>query len=132
MRSKIIKYFPFLIMILILLMPFLAAGRAFRVRLLPETGRDFSCGACHINPGGGGARNSFGKDWENIAIPGGDEYVPELASRDSDGDGFTNDEEFNAGTHPGDPDSKPNKPQPVKPRGKLLVPWGKIKSGHLR
>lgn len=104
-RKKHTKYLPFLLLTLFLLLPFLSSGRPFRVNRLPN--REFGCGTCHINPAGGGARNSFGKDWEAIAIPQGDEYVPDVAEEDSDGDGFTNDEEFEAGTHPGNSESHP-------------------------
>ena len=125
-------YFALLILAFTILMPFLATGRAFRVDLLPDKGRNFGCATCHINPGGGGARNPFGNDWANIAIPRGDEYVADIADRDSDSDGFTNDEEFDAGTHPGDAKSKPTRPKAVKARGKLLTLWGRIKSGFRR
>ncbi len=136
MKSRIgyAKYLPFIVLTLLLLIPLLSIGRPFRVDRLPDGGKNFSCGTCHINPGGGGARNLFGRDWEAIALPAGDRYIPAIANRDSDGDGFTNDEEFDAGTHPGDPESKPPDPKPrsVKPRGKLLTVWGKIKSGLMR
>lgn len=116
-----------LIILLTVLIPILAYGRAFRIASLPDKGANFGCATCHTNPTGGGAKNSFGRDWEAIAIPKGDSYVPELASRDSDGDGFTNDEEFSAGTNPGDPNSKPQK-QAVTSKGKLPTFWGRIKS----
>lgn len=102
-------------------------GRDFRPALLPDKGANFGCATCHISPAGGGARNAFGRDWEAIAIPKGDKYVPELASKDSDGDGFTNDEEFKAGKHPGDANSKPDKPKTVIVKGKRYTFWGKIK-----
>jgi hypothetical protein len=130
--AKYTKYLVLLISTLLLLAPFLAIGRLFRMDLLPDKGRNFSCGTCHVNAAGGGARNPFGKDWEAIAIPRGDKYVPDIANRDSDGDGFTNDQEFNAGKHPGDPNSKPDKPKAVKPRGKSFTLWGKIRSDDRR
>ena len=52
------KYFPFFVTLL-LLIPFLSTGRSFRVDLLPDKGRNFGCGTCHISPGGGGARFGF-------------------------------------------------------------------------
>ena len=82
----------------------IASGRPFRTGKVP--GR-FGCGTCHMAPRGGGERNLFGKDYERIAIPAGEEYTKELGALDSDGDGFTNDQEFATGTHPGYPDSKP-------------------------
>ena len=123
----ILLVFPF-VLASVFLIPFLASGRAFRVGLLPDSGKNFGCATCHIDPAGGGPRNPFGQDWGAIAIPNGDKYVPELANRDSDGDGFTNDEEFKAEKHPGDPNSKPEEPQPVEPRAKRFIPWGKIKT----
>jgi hypothetical protein len=123
------EYILLIVIVSLLLIPFIVIGRSFRIALLPDKGENFGCGTCHVNPGGGGVRNSFGRDWEAIAIPRGDKYVPEIANRDSDGDGFTNDEEFEAEKHPGDPQSKPDPPQqPVTPRGKSFVPWGKVKS----
>lgn len=82
-------------------------ARSFRLSKLPDSGKNFSCATCHTNPRGGGARNSFGKDYQKIGIPAGDKYTPALGEMDSDGDGFTNDQEFSAGTNPGDPASKP-------------------------
>ena len=110
--KKCMGYLPFLLLILFLLPPLLSVGRPWRPARLPDEGKNFRCSTCHFNPEGGGPRNPFGQDWEAIAIPLGDEYVPEIANRDSDGDGFTNDEEFNAGTHPGDSDDHPEPPEP--------------------
>jgi hypothetical protein len=84
-----------------------ASGRPFRMGMIPDKGKGFGCGTCHINPRGGGARNSFGYDYERIAIKAGEKYTGDLGSTDSDGDGVSNDQEFEAVTHPGDPNSKP-------------------------
>jgi hypothetical protein len=80
-------------------------ARPYRVGKIPAS--TLSCGACHINPAGGGARNAFGEDYAAIAMRAGDRYTDDMGTRDSDGDGFTNQQEFLAGTHPGDPNSKP-------------------------
>jgi hypothetical protein len=105
-------------------------ARAFRPVLLPDKGVNFSCATCHINPNGGGARNPFGADYEKIGIPAGDKYTDVLAKLDSDGDGFTNAQEFAANpvTNPGNPKSHPKNPeQVVKAKGKKLTTWSKIR-----
>jgi hypothetical protein len=92
---------------LFLTMTLSADGRPFRIAKTPDKGRNFGCATCHINPNGGGERNPFGRDYEKLGLKAGDKYTEDLGKLDSDGDGFTNDEEFAAGTHPGDPESKP-------------------------
>jgi hypothetical protein len=84
-----------------------ASSRPFRIGKIPDKGKGFGCATCHISSRGGGARNSFGSDYANIAIKAGEKYTADLGKKDSDGDGFTNDQEFEARTHPGDPNSKP-------------------------
>nr|WP_321498298.1 PGF-CTERM sorting domain-containing protein [uncultured Methanolobus sp.] len=55
-----------------------------------------TCDTCHVNPNGGGARDSYGLAYaEN-----GKDFVA-IEDLDSDGDGFTNIEEINALTFPG-------------------------------
>ncbi len=83
------------------------SARPFRIGKLPDKGKKFSCGTCHVNPGGGGPRNAFGKDYAKVGIKAGDKYTKDLGAMDSDKDGFSNDREFSAGTNPGDPGSKP-------------------------
>ncbi len=99
-------------------------GRSFRVSKLPH-GSKFSCNTCHTN-GGGTPLNPFGVDVNSRVTPGGNEtfWGLDLASLDSDGDGFTNGEELqdptgawiegdaqpgdeNLVTNPGDPNSHP-------------------------
>jgi len=82
-------------------------ARPFRLGRLPDKGKGFGCGTCHVNPRGGGKRNPFGEDYEKVAMKAGDKYTEKLGGLDSDGDGFTNDQEFAANTHPGDSESKP-------------------------
>ncbi len=78
------------------------------MKRIPDEGKNFGCLTCHTEAQGGKIRNPFGKDYERIAIPAGDKYVPELGILDSDKDGFTNNQEFEAKTNPGDPNSKPS------------------------
>jgi len=93
--------------ILSLLVTSVVLSRPFRMGRLPDKGKNFGCGTCHVNPRGGGKRTSFGKDYEKVAMKAGDKYTENLGKLDSDGDGFTNDQEFAAKKHPGDPESKP-------------------------
>lgn len=60
------------------------------------------CLVCHLSESGGGALNSFGSDYSE-----NDNDIEAINDLDSDGDGHTNEEELNAGTYPGDPDSAP-------------------------
>jgi hypothetical protein len=85
----------------------IVSARSFRLGKLPDKGKNFGCGTCHVNPNGGGKRNSFGKDYGRIAVAAGEKYTEALGALDSDGDGSTNDQEFAVGTNPGDPESKP-------------------------
>jgi len=82
------------------------SARPFRLGKLPDKGEQFSCGTCHVNPNGGGDRNAFGKDYEKVGLKAGDKYTKQLGEMDSDKDGISNDQEFEAGTNPGDPNSK--------------------------
>lgn len=83
-----------------------AFGRPFRLEKLPDKGKNFKCRTCHESRFGGKNWNAFGMDYQKYGIPAGDIYSEELGALDSDGDGFTNDQEFKAGTNPGDPKSK--------------------------
>jgi len=82
-------------------------SRGWRSSQIPN-GTKFDCATCHVSPGGGGPRNSFGKDVESRVSPGGqqDFWGSSLASLDSDGDGFSNGRELGDQTgswRPGQP-----------------------------
>ena len=84
-----------------------AQAKPFRLGVLPDKGAKFGCGTCHVNKAVGGPRNPFGQDYDKVGIKAGEKYTKELGAMDSDKDGATNDQEFSAGTNPGDPASKP-------------------------
>ena len=94
----------FICPVFLLTTPSVLLGMPFRTEKIPK---NLGCGACHLAPRGGGELNAFGKDYKRLAIPAGEKYTEELGALDSDGDGFTNDQEFAAGTHPAYPGSKP-------------------------
>lgn len=102
----------------------LLISQSFRVGQIPNGGIN-SCGNCHVSEFGGGPRNSFGQKVEEsfLNIQGNVQWGPQLASLDSDGDGFSNGVElqnptgvWSGGpvgdpskvTNPGNPLSKPN------------------------
>lgn len=73
-------------------------GRPEYVKILPADLKNF-CIVCHQTNTGSGL-NQFGRDYASI-----DEES--LMRRDSDGDGYSNGDELNAGKFPGDPKSYP-------------------------
>jgi hypothetical protein len=85
----------------------------FRLAKLPDKGENFGCLTCHVSEHGGPV-NSFGSDYKAFAIEAGDLYTKFLGQLDSDDDRFTNDQEFAAGTHPGDGNSRPKEVRPTK------------------
>jgi len=98
-----------LINIIFVFCPLITAvhGKPFRLKKIPQGDASFGCKVCHVKPNGGPQLGPFGKDYKKIAIPAGETYTRELGKKDSDGDGFTNDKEFESGTNPGDPESHP-------------------------
>lgn len=105
LRKRFIGYLGFALVFLVAAT--VVSARPFRLGVLPDKGAKFSCGTCHLNPGGGGPRNPFGEDYAKLGVKAGDKYTENLGIMDSDKDGVINDSEFDAGTHPGDPASKP-------------------------
>ncbi len=103
------KSFLFTITIILFAMFTILIARDWRVGQIPN-GEKFSCGTCHTDIQGGGARNRFGQAVEARVIPGGRQefWNSSLAFQDSDGDGKTNGQEL------GDPNGiwKPGQPNP--------------------
>jgi predicted RNA-binding protein with TRAM domain len=66
-----------------------------------------SCITCHNQANGKGGENNYGTDYKNS----GRDFIA-IEPLDSDGDGFSNIEEINAGFFPGDPSSKPTSASP--------------------
>jgi len=92
---------------------FLGGGvEAFSCRpgLIPN-GTENNCLNCHLSQLGGGPRNLFGAAVDAVAVSCEPFWGPALASKDSDGDGFTNGEEL------GDPEGswKQGDPAPGDP-----------------
>ena len=73
---------------------------------LPDDGLNYRCKYCHTTRSGGGDPNQFGIDFAD----NNHTYNGTLGDIDSDGDGFTNDEEFdnNPVTNVGDANSNPD------------------------
>jgi hypothetical protein len=93
-------------LIICLLTPVSVEARAQRPGQIPNGGT-FSCANCHVNSGGGGARNAFGQAIEAGFLNGSGagasvNWNATIAGMDSDGDGVTN------GTELGDPDGDGN------------------------
>lgn len=70
-------------------------------------GSSYSCTVCHVSTSGAAPRNSYGQ-----AFAAANHDFAAIEGQDSDGDGFTNLQELQAGTLPGDPNSKPSGPGP--------------------
>lgn len=87
------------------------------------------CAVCHADPAGGGVVNPYGREIKTFLKTAANKAVtPEvlhaIETKDSDGDGFTNLDEFKADTLPGDASSHPNTPPPgqvkqVKEEGEI-------------
>lgn len=84
------------IFVTVILMAFtLLFARSFRVGEIPN-GNVNRCANCHVNPAGGGPRNAFGQTVEQNFLDGNGHVIwgKDLASLDSDGDGFSNGHEL--------------------------------------
>jgi len=95
-----------LVMILLLVLPIATARPAYledyRQQYDIEGTRLDTCLNCHLDPNGGGPRNPYG-----LAYAESGRDFGSIEAVDSDGDGFTNLEEINALTFPGDPADHP-------------------------
>jgi hypothetical protein len=92
---------PLLIAIIVLAVP-IPQSRAIPEysRELPEALKNF-CQVCHVRASGG-PMNSFGNDYVSHGSS-----VDAIGELDSDDDGFSNEDELDAGSLPGDPNSTP-------------------------
>jgi uncharacterized membrane protein len=94
-------------------------------------GSNATCKTCHTEPP---KRNDFGKAVGAALDETGEQALTKklletIEKKDSDGDGFSNIDEINAGTLPGDPKSKPAPKtettasnEPTKPASSELIP----------
>lgn len=78
-----------------------AKARFEYVKDLPQSLKSY-CNVCHTASSGKGPLNVFGEDYLRLGLD-----MNATANLDSDGDGFTNEEELAASTFPGDPNSYP-------------------------
>jgi hypothetical protein len=67
---------------------------------LDSQGRN--CAVCHVDPGGGGTRTSYGEAFLSALTGTAAAALAAIEALDSDGDGYSNIAEILAGTYPGD------------------------------
>ena len=92
------KALPYIVLTVVFFSFTVLISRNFRVTQIPN-GSINNCANCHNNPAGRGSRNPFGVTVQTsfLSSPGASgqvQWAPQLASIDSDGDGFTNGEEL--------------------------------------
>ncbi len=92
----------------------LTKARPTYVKDLPQSLKNY-CIVCHT-ASSGGPLNVFGEDYSRLGL-----NINATANLDSDGDGFTNEEELSAGTFPGDSNSYPGSSIRSMPVFELLV-----------
>ena len=68
-----------------------------------------ACNLCHNSPSGGDARNPYGLSYASSG-----HSFSAIENIDSDGDGWTNIQEINSLTFPGDSNDHPTTPPPTK------------------
>lgn len=107
-KAKFAGAILIVIVLLALTMPVLAWENYltnFNSKYGTATTRLNTCGLCHINPAGGGSRNSYGTSFEN----NGHNFT-KIEPLDSDGDKYTNIIEIRSRTFPGNATDKPKLP----------------------
>jgi hypothetical protein len=81
------------------------------------------CEACHSGSSLDAFGEQFGSTPNHISDPEG--ALNAISEIDSDGDGFSNSQELNLGTFPGDPNSKPKfyevEPFPIRPIAAISI-----------
>jgi len=80
---------------------------SYLTQLNTRYGSSYSCTVCHTSTSGTAPRNVYGQ-----AFGAANHDLAAIEGQDSDGDSFTNLQELQAGTLPGDPSSKPSGPGP--------------------
>ncbi len=80
-----------------------------------------SCYLCHVDLTSY-QRNQYAKDWDDAEEEGREGSFRAIENRDSDGDGFTNLEEINAHTFPGDAADNPNTTPTTQPGATTTAP----------
>jgi hypothetical protein len=116
-------------------------GFAFPDRVNQVPNNQWSCGLCHVSPGGGGARTSFGETVNMDGVEGGNVIWANICEIDSDGDSFSNGEELGdptctwvfgdpnpAGeiTNPADAESVPSEEMMMVEAGEMMAEAGEM------
>jgi hypothetical protein len=120
MKTRRIKLVIVLMALGLIVLSSVATGLSGYRSRLPDFGTNFSCETCHEE--GGSTLNEFGVDFQ----ANGNHYDNTLGEKDSDDDGYSNDDEFSASpvTNPGNANSHPVGPVvPPEPIEWDFIPW---------
>ena len=114
---------------------------AFPDRVSQVPNNQWNCSLCHVSPGGGGERTSFGEETKNAPLVAGKVDWTTICEIDSDGDSFTNGEELGdpscswtfgdpnpAGeiTNPADAESMPSEQMMMEEAGEMMEEAGEM------